>query len=651
MLIYYAGRAFGLDVCLPMTQIESIVESRPGGRELLLSDERLFRLLGSGRRWEVGDNDSGKLIIVKYKKTQLDEMKRVIAYAGLDAKKLPTDKLHEAVLKSFEKGTILPPKTRRYLSEQSLLCLRDDVNLCIDTAEICGSALELRQSLKSVAQVLVQYYNEDVPFSIFEYYGEILGDCITFIRRSLELELELKVEQDKPIQEGLSSAIPCLTKALDGNNGEDPIEAASCLGMIYAKGSEEQRKIIIDAGAISKFIRLLESSEESITKIALSGLVDILADEKKEHVEAMVQAGGVPKLVEMLRLSDDLLSKGSQRLLVIAANDHIQKVIDANAHEGLFRVILSDVQTESFPKCSILLRKIFEVDNPPIQQAVTANLIPRLVEILSKAEDEVVQKNLAFVCIALASGANEENIDALMRETGLLPLLVDLQDSSIGDVSERAITCLERLANIRSSFDAESRQALAWGEYRILDLVDSDDDESSVSCEEALEVSDEEIALEEQQAAAGGESSFIYEAIYSRNRQKKKPPATPSLLGIPEKLFRTISYYMPESEINMLPSVCREFRLRVETRNIRKMQMCCDNEIMETLCDQNEVDELALLGASIVDGVPVMYSEQLHSLAADIMTRMNCEGTTPSFRLRGDTVDYLFGTYQDIVYI
>ena len=339
------------------------------------------------------------------------------------------------------------------------------MNLCIDTTEICGSALELRQSLKSVAQVLVQYYNEDVPFNIFEYYGEILGDCITFIRRSLELELEL--EQDKPIQEGLSNAIPCLTKALDGNNGEDPIEVASCLGMIYAKGSEEQRKIIIDAGAISKFIRLLESSEESITKIALSGLVDILADEKKEHVEAMVQAGGIAKLVEMLRLSDDLLSKGSQSLLVIAANHDIQQVIDAKAHEGLFRIILSDVQTESFPKCSILLRKIFEVDNPPIQQAVTANLIPRLVEILSTAEDEVVQSNLAFVCIALASGANEDNVDALIRETGLLPLLVDLQNSSHSDISEAAITCLEHLSKICSSFDAESGEALAWGEYRI----------------------------------------------------------------------------------------------------------------------------------------------------------------------------------------
>jgi hypothetical protein len=48
-----SGRAFGLDVCLSMTQIESIVESRPGGKELLHSDERLLGFWGA-----VGD---GKL--------------------------------------------------------------------------------------------------------------------------------------------------------------------------------------------------------------------------------------------------------------------------------------------------------------------------------------------------------------------------------------------------------------------------------------------------------------------------------------------------------------------------------------------------------------------------------------------------------------
>ena len=648
-----SGRAFGLDVCLPIAQVESIIETRTGGKELLLSDERLFRLLESGRRWEIGDEDSGKLVIVKYKKTQLDEMKRVITYAGLDVKKLPTDKLQAAVLKSFEKGTTLPPKMRCYLSEQSLLCLKDEVDLSIDVAEICGSTSEFLPSLKSVVNVLVQYYDEEALHNTTERwfeYEDIVGDCFTLIRRFLELD------KDALTQDDMNNVLPCLVKALNDTNR---LEAVSSLGLIYANGSDKQRKMIINGGVISKFVGLLELSEESITKIALSGLVDILADEKKGHVEAMVQAGGIAKLVSMLHSSDDLMVDKAQSLLVIAANHNIQKVIDAKGHEGLFRIILSDDHKESIPKCSVLLHKIFEVDNPPIEQAVNANLTPRLVEILNTTEDAVVQKNLAFVCIALACGANEGNIDALMKESGLLSTLVDLQYSSVGDVSEAAITCLEHIANIRSSFDAESGDALAWGEYAFLDLVDSDDDGSSVSFEEALEVSDEEVAMEEQQAEAGIVTSIFYDPPLSpttdedcdgfSSGETNDSTFAPSLLGIHRKMLQTVLIYATQNqtEVDILASVCKEFSVAAEAcfgysklsrglLNLRKFQKGSENEIMEILCDRkNEVD-----------GTSVMSFKNLHALAANVMKSMHHGGPCASFRLRWDTVFYLFGTFQ-----
>ena len=650
-----SGRAFGLDVCLPIAQVESIIETRTGGRELLLSDERLFKLLESGRRWEIGDDNNGKLVIVKYKKTQLDEMKRVITYVGLDVKKLPTERLQEAILKSFEKDSILPPKMLRYLSEQTLLCLKDDVDLCIDTAEICGSATsEFLPSLKCVVNVLVQYYDEEAPHNNIEFrcfeYADILDDCFTLFRRFLELD------KGAPNKDDTNNLVPCLVKALNDTNR---LEAVSSLRLIYANGSDEQRQMIINAGVISKFVRLLELSEESITKISLSGLVDILADEKKEHVEAMVQSGGIAKLVSILRLSDDLMVDKAQNLLVIAANHNIKKVIDAEAHEGLFRVILSDEHKESIPKCSVLLHKIFEADNPPIEQALSANLTPRLVEILNTTEDAVVQKNLAFVCIALASGAKEDNIDSLMRESGLLSSLVDLQYSSLGDVSEAAITCLEHISKIRSSFDSESGDALAWGEYAFLDLVDSDDDGSSVSCEEALEVSDEEVALEEQQAEAGIVTSIFYDPPLSpttdedydvfSSEKTNDSTVTSSLLGIPRKLLQTILIYATQNqtEVNILASVCKEFSVAVEAcfgysklsrglLDLQKFQKGSDNEIMEILCDRKNED----------DGTSRLSFKNLHNLAANVMKRMHNGGPCASFRLRWDTVFYLFGTFQ-----
>lgn len=653
-----SGRPYGLDVCLPVAEIESIIENRAGGKELLRSDARLLRLLGSGRRWELkpDDNSGRALLIVKYTQTQLDEIKRVIQYAELDVKKLSPQKVHEAVSNSFLGGRSLPQNSQCHLSDESLLYLKDEVGLFIDTSRsrLVVSSSDICPYLKPIVNILVKFYDEG-SISPFRFrHTAIVGDCFKLLRRLLEFESDIAME-------GVNDAIPGLAKALDlQTNKENQIEAASALGIIFAKGTEEQRKQVVDAGVIPKFTRILNSSEDSITKIALLGLVDILVGEKKEHVEAMVKAGGIPKLVEMLHSSDDVRVKGSHSLLIIAASDHIQDVIDAKAHDGLFRMILSDEQVEHLPKCSILLRKIFEVGNPPIQQAIESNLLPRLVQILKRSQVKTVEANLAFVCISLASLANEDNIELLTRDTGLLPLLVGLQDSSIEAVSVQAATCLDHVAKIQTSFDVECEEPLSWGEYRVLELVDSDD-VSAASFEEAVEVSDEQVELEEQQAKAANASIRVYQADLSANAGEERE--TPSLLGIPRGLLQKILIYATETqtELNILATVCRKFcttivgtcvsdedmaeiralhpshRYRATTvglRNIRRFQKYTDNEIMEVLCDKGLVDEHECF-----------YADELHKLAANILARMNPFGATVSFRLRGDTVVHLFGAY------
>ncbi len=75
----------------------------------------------------------------------------------------------------------------------------------------------------------------------------------------------------------------------------------------------------------------------------------------------------------------------------------------------------------------------------------------KLVQILNASEDESVETNLSFACISLASYADEDNIESLMSDTDLLPLLVRLQDSLIETISVQASTCLDHVAHIRTS--------------------------------------------------------------------------------------------------------------------------------------------------------------------------------------------------------
>ena len=102
---------YGLDVCLEKMEVESVIKSQPGGPKLLRSDERLLWPLGNGIHYQIGARDEKALHVVKYRKEQLDKIKRVIAYAELNVKQIPPTKITDAIMRSFTRDNYcsMPP--------------------------------------------------------------------------------------------------------------------------------------------------------------------------------------------------------------------------------------------------------------------------------------------------------------------------------------------------------------------------------------------------------------------------------------------------------------------------------------------------------------------------------------------------------------
>eukprot|EP00984_Skeletonema_dohrnii_P032990 scaffold28245_cov144-Skeletonema_dohrnii-CCMP3373.AAC.1 len=339
-----SGRTHGLDVCLPMAEVESIVESRPGGKELLRSDSRLLRLLCAGRCWKIKSTDSERvLLFVKYTKSQLDEMKRVIQYAELDVKKLSAQKLQAAILNSFGNGHSNVPNCQRYLSESSLNYLKDELSLCVDMRSDGESVSYLLRYVEPIVQIVVQYFDENAPFSLDN--NPILSDCLNLIRQFLELE------SDAPIHR-IARAIPALAKLLTSMpypydefydvNVEDKMEAAKSLNLFLTKGTKMHRRMVVNAAVVSKFSRLLDgwNDDKSIAKVALLGLVNIV-DQERFRVDTVVNEGGIQNLIALLESSDKVCVKSSLRLLVIASNKYIQTLLDCGLVAHLLRMVLS----------------------------------------------------------------------------------------------------------------------------------------------------------------------------------------------------------------------------------------------------------------------------------------------------------------------
>ena len=250
-----AGRPYGLDVCIERATLESIVESRPGGSVLLHSEDRLLRLLGSGRRYVISPDEESKVYIVKYEQEELDEIKRVIEYAGLNVKKLSMESTSNSILKSFtgyNNGSI-PPREQRYVSDISLDYLRNQIGLQIDKTEIERPLDDLMKHIHQFVWILMQGHEPDDEYTAY-YHSDIEIDSLKVVRHYLE--------GNKPSIQQVIEIIPCLVNFISSRNdsnesqNEKALEAAHSLMNILVKGTDDDRKKITDAEVIPLLVNV-----------------------------------------------------------------------------------------------------------------------------------------------------------------------------------------------------------------------------------------------------------------------------------------------------------------------------------------------------------------------------------------------------------
>ena len=456
-----SGRMYGLDVCLERAQIESIIESRPGGKQLLCSEDRLLRLLGRGRRYKIAPNAGGgdgkELYIVKYQQAELDEIKRVIAYAEIDVKTLSVQTISSAVMRSFATNgnDLIPPKCQRYFSEASLEHLENKLGLLIDKERFERPLTDLMEHTQQFVWVLNQGErgtNEERTEADLYIHKDIEIDCLRLIRRFLE------VESNPPIDQ-ITNALSYMTSQMSIRRATEEqmkyqMEAASCLKDLLERGTDEHRQMVIDAGAIRLFGHLLNSANECTAKVSLLALAYIASTGTTDDIESIASVGAIPKLVDLLDSKQDDCVESSLRILVVlAAKDYMKQPMHILLLPNLVRFMMRNVpeQSDILSNCSTLLREILDVEKPPIQTIIDLGAVSRLVEMIKTAEDPLVQTNLEHVISILLSGSRKQT-RALAEESGFLSVLVNLVESQDVHISEKAILAVGSVANMSPKY-------------------------------------------------------------------------------------------------------------------------------------------------------------------------------------------------------
>ena len=233
-----------MDVCLPRSKIEEIIEERPGGKALLQSNARLLYLLGRGSLVEIRSDDGVPLYIVRYDDKQKRELKRVIERSNLDVKKLSRKDVIQAIWRSCatDEQSALPPKEQCYFSRSSIAYLMDDLGLPIYRFDFRLKAA----IMKNLPQIVKGIMSS----------GDISRICTNL------LSLAMKIAKEGEAQNIMNiinlGAVPKLVDFLtDNRTGSTKSKSAMLvLSKIASKGSVDNAQVLVDAGIIPKLCLL-----------------------------------------------------------------------------------------------------------------------------------------------------------------------------------------------------------------------------------------------------------------------------------------------------------------------------------------------------------------------------------------------------------
>ena len=451
-----SGRSHGLDVCLERAQIESIIESRPGGKALLRSNKRLLRLLGRGMRYKVTGDKGDSLHIVKYTQDELDDIQRVISYSNLDVKKLSMEKVSRAVMSSFAIGNhdLIVPTNQRYISEESLDYLMDKIGLPIDKEYFERPLADLMRHTQQFVWILNQCDHElsceDLNEKEIEHHKDIVPDCVKLIRRFIE-KCNLPIEQLS--DDGILSLVNLLDVPVEHEHYEKTIDTGYILKDVLERGTHRQRKMMIDSGAIRLCSRHLGSTKDCVVEVAVLSLVEFVTRGTDDDIKNPFIIC-IPKLIKVLESKQDVCVEGSLRVLV-AVKDHMNNTTHtASLLPHLIRLMKKapGQPNDIILECAVLLRKLFDVDKPHGQKVIDLKSIPSLIEIMTEAEDETIRMNLEHAMISIAEDDQSSTWRVLVEEVDFLPVLISLVKSNDNAISEKAIEIAGSVADMTTEY-------------------------------------------------------------------------------------------------------------------------------------------------------------------------------------------------------
>ncbi|KAI8024229.1 Importin subunit alpha-4 [Camellia lanceoleosa] len=318
---------------------------------------------------------------------------------------------------------------------------------------------------------------ESIPLMVQGVWSE---DPAAQIEATTQFRKLLSIERSPPIDEVIKAGVvPRFVEFLGRQDlPQLQFEAAWALTNV-ASGTSEHTQVVIEHGAVPKFVLLLSSA----------------SDDVREQVKP-----ALPVLRQLIHLNDEeVLTDACWALSYLSdgPNDKIQAVIEAGVCPRLVELLLHPSPTVLIPALRTV-GNIVTGDDTQTQFVIENHVLPCLYQLLTQNHKKSIKKEACWTISNITAG-NRSQIQAVIEANIILPLVHLLQHAEF-DIKKEAAWAISNATSggshdqIRSDFDCGRRLFRIGSDWesekdhprekdsRVFDRVDSNIVEHSNLC-------------------------------------------------------------------------------------------------------------------------------------------------------------------------
>ncbi|KAL9976416.1 hypothetical protein ACROYT_G013715 [Oculina patagonica] len=220
--------------------------------------------------------------------------------------------------------------------------------------------------------------------------------------------------------------LPTIEQYLKSNDDKVMFEAVQVSRKMLSKQKNPPIKDFISSGLVPKFVAILERFDNPSLQFEAAWVLTNIASGSSDETKVVVEAGAVPRFVKLLSSSQAQVQEQAVWALGNIAGDgaHLRNFVLAHGALGpLLEIIQPGINVQFLRNVTWTLSNLVRNKNPAPEIAAVEQILPALAHLINCTDNEVLS-DTCWGLSYLTDGPNDRI--QLVINSGILPSLINL---------------------------------------------------------------------------------------------------------------------------------------------------------------------------------------------------------------------------------